>query len=185
MASKDGQNRPIFMRTLVFGAVIALAACGTEQEPEAPAPSSPSEAVDPTPQAAPEEDPAGDEEEEVEEPADTPEEEEPVEEPAEPTDDEVTEPTDPVPVPLDCVVEVTITGHGRHEVVIPLEDVEIGDERSYDMRGGSMHTHSLVVTAADFQVLATGESVTVVSGEGGHHPHTHEVTPTCVSTESP
>ncbi|MFK7989611.1 MAG: hypothetical protein AB8I08_26575 [Sandaracinaceae bacterium] len=68
----------------------------------------------------------------------------------------------------------------RHNLVIELADVQAGVERTYQIQGESPHPHTLVVTAADFAVLAGGGSVTINSSEDmGFDLHDHPVTISC------
>ncbi len=70
------------------------------------------------------------------------------------------------------------TNHG-HVIEVTTADVEAGADKTYDIMGSSPHTHSVMVTAADFAMLATGGSVTKTSSTGG--AHTHMVTITCMA----
>ncbi|MBX3184667.1 MAG: hypothetical protein KF915_18705 [Polyangiaceae bacterium] len=68
-------------------------------------------------------------------------------------------------------VGVTIgTNHG-HALTVPPADVEAGTDRTYDIRGTSGHPHTIVVSAADFALLADGEMVTVTSSNDNSHTH--------------
>lgn len=68
--------------------------------------------------------------------------------------------------------------HG-HSLTVSTADVNAAADKTYDIQGSSPHTHSVTITAAQFQQLAAsaGAMITVTSSMGG--AHTHEVTVTC------
>ena len=68
------------------------------------------------------------------------------------------------------------SNHG-HELIVTAEDVNAGVDKTYDIQGTSAHSHSVTVTSADFAVLSTGGSVTILSSKDGH---SHSVDVTCV-----
>jgi hypothetical protein len=68
------------------------------------------------------------------------------------------------------------TNHG-HSFTVSAADVTAGTERTYDIMGTSLHTHSVTLTPANFATLATGASVMVTTSTGG--AHTHMVTVSC------
>ena len=68
------------------------------------------------------------------------------------------------------------SNHG-HELVVPVADVEIGQDKTYDIQGTSAHPHTVTLSAADFSVLGTGATVTVTSSNDAGH--THQVTVSC------
>ncbi len=80
----------------------------------------------------------------------------------------------------DCVnngTNVVIgTNHG-HMLVVDKADVVAGMNKTYDITGSSMHSHSVTLTAADFMTLAQNQQIMVTSTTGG--AHTHSVTVTC------
>ena len=76
----------------------------------------------------------------------------------------------------ECGVNI-VTDH-EHTLVVTQEDVDAGVEKIYVMEG-EFHTHSFVLTAADFVTLAAGNPVTKDSGEGGLGDHVHATTVTC------
>ena len=61
--------------------------------------------------------------------------------------------------------------------MVPVAHVTEGTERTYDIQGDSAHPHSIVVTEADFAMLAAGMTFTVTSSRDA--AHTHEVTLMC------
>ncbi len=68
------------------------------------------------------------------------------------------------------------TNHG-HTLTVDKADVVAGVDKTYDIKGSSLHTHSVTLKAADFMMLAQNQQVTVTSSTGG--AHTHTVTVTC------
>jgi len=77
----------------------------------------------------------------------------------------------------DCLVNGTSTqissNHG-HTIVVSINDVMAGVDKTYDIRGTSAHTHSVTVTAANFATLTNNPtgSVMVTSTDGNGHTHT-------------
>jgi hypothetical protein len=70
----------------------------------------------------------------------------------------------------------TFSAHA-HTLDIPLADVLAGEDADYVAGGG--HTHPVAVSGGDFDGLAAGEEVVVMSGPGGMDGHTHMVTLVC------
>ncbi|MCA9626406.1 MAG: hypothetical protein KC766_02015, partial [Myxococcales bacterium] len=62
------------------------------------------------------------------------------------------------------------TNHG-HVLMVSQADVDAAADKTYDIMGSSMHTHSVTLTAADFGTLAGGGSVTVTSTTAVGHEH--------------
>ena len=89
----------------------------------------------------------------------------------------------------DCADGVTVeitdnhrTAGGDHKLEIPADDVTAGDEQTYDIRGDNTgHTHSVTVTAEDFNTLQDGKAVTIESSDTGAagNDHTHDIVLTC------
>lgn len=79
-----------------------------------------------------------------------------------------------------CTTPTTTIGsnHG-HTLVVPIADVNAGEEQTYDIEGSSGHVHLVTLTAAHFAQLAEGTPVTVTSTSGGGH--SHSVTVRCSS----
>jgi hypothetical protein len=67
--------------------------------------------------------------------------------------------------------DVTIGGNHGHRLDVPLDDVADGERATYDIRGSSPHTHSVTLTADDFERLQAGEQVTVMSSVADAHSH--------------
>lgn len=73
--------------------------------------------------------------------------------------------------------ETTISLNHGHVLVMSREDVALGEERMYSIRGIALHDHSVTLTAADFATLAAGGTVgPLTSSLSGH---THDVTVVC------
>jgi hypothetical protein len=73
--------------------------------------------------------------------------------------------------------DVTIAGNHGHMLDVPLADVADGDRVTYDIRGSADHTHTVTLSAEDFERLQGGGEVTVSSSvEDGH---SHEITARC------
>ena len=60
--------------------------------------------------------------------------------------------------------------HG-HVLVIPVADIAAGVERTYDIMGTSLHTHSVTITAEQFAMLQTNSSITVMTTVTSSHSH--------------
>ncbi len=68
------------------------------------------------------------------------------------------------------------TNHG-HSITVPPADIVAGVDKTYDIQGGSMHPHFVVVSAAMFTMLKAGMAIMVTSSVVAGH--THPVTVTC------
>jgi hypothetical protein len=64
--------------------------------------------------------------------------------------------------------------HG-HVLVISMADIAAGVERTYDIMGTSLHTHSVTITAEQFAMLQTNRSITATSSVTSAHSHVIEV----------
>lgn len=81
---------------------------------------------------------------------------------------------------LGPVVEILdnhLPSGGDHVLVVPPEDVAVGVERTYDIRGDNVgHTHTVTLTADHFASLQRSVPITVVSTNNGPvgigHDHT-------------
>jgi len=68
------------------------------------------------------------------------------------------------------------TNHG-HSLVVSAADIAAAADKTYDIMGSSVHTHSVTLTAAHFASLAAGTMVMTVSTTGS--AHTHSITVRC------
>jgi hypothetical protein len=75
-----------------------------------------------------------------------------------------------LPAPA-CTPAPLFTANHGHLLNASADDVTAGVEKSYDVKGVATHTHTVVVTAAMFQMLQQGTSVSTVT-MGGTHVHT-------------
>ncbi len=71
-----------------------------------------------------------------------------------------------------------ISANHGHVLTIPLADLDSATDKTYDIQGTALHTHSVTLTAAELRTLKTGAAVTTVSSTGGSH--THDITITCM-----
>jgi len=71
----------------------------------------------------------------------------------------------------------TIGSNHGHVMTVTKAEVTAGVAKSYDIMGSSPHTHTVMVTAANFATLAGGGTVTITSSSGS--AHTHDVVVMC------
>ena len=93
--------------------------------------------------------------------------------------------TDPTPT-ANCLQNGTIdniaTNHTPpHLLTVSADDVEDGNEKTYQLSAGGSdnHTHSLTITAAQFTTLKSNSSISAVSTSDSGH--THNVTVSCAT----
>ena len=67
------------------------------------------------------------------------------------------------------------TNHG-HAITVTAAEITAGVNKTYDIKGGSAHPHSVVVTAAMFTMLKAGMSVSATSSVGAGHTHVVMIT---------
>jgi hypothetical protein len=76
--------------------------------------------------------------------------------------------------PVSCVDNGTVVNilqnHG-HMLVVSIDDIMAAADKTYDIMGTALHTHSVTVTAAQFQMLQTNESITLHSTVDSSHSH--------------
>jgi hypothetical protein len=77
---------------------------------------------------------------------------------------------------LDNGTTVTISANHGHTLTVSKADVTAGVDKTYDITGGALHSHSVTVTGAQFAMLAANTTVMVTSTVAGH---THSVTIAC------
>lgn len=82
-------------------------------------------------------------------------------------------PVDPPEWVSVCYVE--FSGKDEHEMVIPAADMAAKAEKTYDVQGIAGHPHELKVTAADFEKLAKGEAVSLLTTRDESDAHLHVV----------
>lgn len=72
------------------------------------------------------------------------------------------------------------TDHGHADgLFFAIDHVTDGMDHTYNIQGASGHPHMIMVTAAQFQMIASGQSVTVTSTVDAGH--SHDVTLMCMS----
>jgi hypothetical protein len=86
-------------------------------------------------------------------------------------------PLDGPPGSVCATTNAMVSANHGHAAAIPAADVMAGVEKSYDIKGGSQHPHTITVTAAMFAMLKAGTMVVVTSSNDAGH--THNVTVTC------
>lgn len=65
----------------------------------------------------------------------------------------------------------TITQNHAHVLLIPQADILAGTQKTYDIKGGANHSHTVTLTADDFTTLALGVTVEKVSSFLQGHSH--------------
>lgn len=73
--------------------------------------------------------------------------------------------------------DVTISANHGHQLVVSRADVAAGETKTYDIRGSSMHTHSVTISGDRFASLATRGTINLTSDNANQH--THGITVTC------
>ncbi|MDB4953686.1 MAG: hypothetical protein JWO36_1255 [Myxococcales bacterium] len=69
--------------------------------------------------------------------------------------------------------------HAPHAMVVTKEEVAAGVDKTYDIMGAASHTHTVLVTAANFATLKGGGSVMITSSTEPTLMHNHVVTVSC------
>jgi hypothetical protein len=64
-----------------------------------------------------------------------------------------------------------ITQNHGHVLMVTMDDVLAGVDKTYDIMGTSLHTHSVTITAAELAMLQTNQSITTVSSSSDAHTH--------------
>lgn len=70
-----------------------------------------------------------------------------------------------------------ISANHGHAIAVPAADIVAGVDKTYNIKGGSQHPHTVLVSAAMFTMLKAGMSIMVTSSQDAGH--THAVTVTC------
>lgn len=71
----------------------------------------------------------------------------------------------------------SISGNHGHNLIVSSADVNAGVEKTYTIDGSSGHSHSVTVTAANFNTLKSNQQISVNSTTG--NGHMHSVTISC------
>ena len=75
--------------------------------------------------------------------------------------------------PRDCLAngtQVSISGDHAHDMQVPVADIQAGSPVTYTL-GGADHTHTCMVTTAQFGQLASNQSVMTRSSFDAGHSH--------------
>jgi len=74
----------------------------------------------------------------------------------------------------------TIALNHGHSLAVPRADAQAGADKTYSIRGGADHDHTILLTAGQFADLLAGSAVVVTSSpDTPGLTHDHEVTVTC------
>jgi len=92
---------------------------------------------------------------------------------------------DPTPVTnptgdKDCLANGTnasISSNHGHSLIVSVDDVQAGIEKSYAIQGSSSHPHTVTISSSQFNTLKSNNSVEIVSSNDSGH--THSVTVSC------
>ena len=68
------------------------------------------------------------------------------------------------------------SNHG-HNLSVAAADIMAGVDKTYDIQGGSAHSHSVALSAEDFAGMTSGTVLVVESSTDAGH--SHEITITC------
>ena len=78
-----------------------------------------------------------------------------------------------------CTTPATqISDNHQHTITVTLADVNAMANKTYDITGGADHSHTVMVTAAQFGQIKNGQTLNITSTSSGH---SHTVTIMCVS----
>ena len=86
-------------------------------------------------------------------------------------------PPDAPPSGTCATTNAAISANHGHAATVPGADVAAGIEKTYNIKGGSPHPHTITVTPAMFAMMKAGSMVVVESSNDAGH--THNVTLTC------
>ena len=87
----------------------------------------------------------------------------------------------PIPDPngnADCLANgtsISIGGNHGHSFVVSKADVDAGVAKTYAIKGTSVHSHSVSVTAANFTTLKGNNSISITSTSDDGHTHSVQV----------
>jgi len=74
---------------------------------------------------------------------------------------------------------VTIDANHGHVMMVSMADVMAGVDKTYDIMGSAIHTHSVTVTAANFATLQNNPSGSVMVTSSVSSAHSHGITILC------
>ena len=85
---------------------------------------------------------------------------------------------DPTPAGGNCLnngTTATIQSNHGHALTVTKADVAAKADKSYEIMGTSAHSHTVMITAAQFGTLAQNQSISVSSTTTAGHTHTVSV----------
>lgn len=65
----------------------------------------------------------------------------------------------------------TIAANHGHVLMLPVADLGSAVDKTYDIQGSAVHTHTLTLTVANLRALKAGTNVTVISSTTAEHEH--------------
>lgn len=65
----------------------------------------------------------------------------------------------------------SIASDHKHTMVVTQAEIDAGVDKEYQIQGTSMHPHTVMVSAADFDILRAGGTLTLVSSFDAMHTH--------------
>lgn len=96
------------------------------------------------------------------------------------TDDDIGTTDDDQGSAVDCIengTDIDISANHGHSLSVSKEDVAAGSEKTYTLTQGDGHTHSVTISASDFESLQDNNQITATSTSDAGH--THSVTVSC------
>ena len=82
------------------------------------------------------------------------------------------------PLPQNCAsTGAAIANNHGHAITVTAAEANAGVDKTYSIQGTSQHPHSVTITAADFAMLRSAGTITVMSSLDASHRH--NVTVTC------
>ena len=83
--------------------------------------------------------------------------------------------SDPLPMTdPNCLLNGTVShvssNHG-HSIFVTKADVSAGVDKQYDIKGSSIHSHIVTVSASDFALLESNQQIQITSTSGDSHVH--------------
>ena len=73
----------------------------------------------------------------------------------------------------------TIGSNHGHTITVTAADVAAGADKTYDIMGTAGHTHSVMITGAQFQTLQSNANGSIMVVSSSSSAHTHDVTILC------
>lgn len=73
----------------------------------------------------------------------------------------------------------TISSNHGHVITVTANDVAAGADKSYDIMGTSGHTHTVMITGAQFQSLQSNANGSIMVTSSSNAGHTHDIVVLC------